>query len=602
MNATLAVFRLEIRERVRVFAVAAALALLPFLIAALPRVRGRWVEALGVSAFYAAIVYTAALAIAIGGSTIVTPLRARRLSFYFSRPVTAAALWFGKLTAALATCAASCAIIILPAALVLPSGTAPWSVAGDAFRIGFVLSIPAMIVITHAIASMVASRSIRLAVDFVLAIAAAAAVVYIARPLLVGGAMETVGWFAVGGLALLIVMLAIAPVWQLERGRADVRQSHAALSTFLWVSVAIILVASAAGVAWIVSAPLASLRVIGAFDQTANGRWAVIGGESTRAGYHAAFLVDSQSEEVKRLRNTVPWSEMTFSGDGRTLVRVTLAELIPSRGASEIILSPLETGGVSATIKTASWPHEYAVTADARRAAVVTSDRVELYDSVSGRMLAAARRPAGRVHTLFFVTPDVLRLIAWERSEQQNARNVYGIYELALADRKLERTGEFRSKNTAISVSQDGSRMLLVGDGALLEGRTGAVVADVGVTGGAILDDGRVAVAAADGDGAVLRVHNADGVLRSTIAFAEPNARVVAQVGASRVLVAARDRLMLVDIDQGRVVRQIENARVLPMYRDRRLLRLSEDAVVAGIDAQRRTSFWNLATGEKKPI
>src|SRR5438876_792573 len=117
MRHALVIARRELAEKRFVAVAATAFAVLPFLLATIPGIRGRGGagDVIATAAGLMAIGFTAGLALVLGGTIIGRDLAENRLSFYFSRPVAASSIWFGKVAAALVLIVAVFAIIVVPA-------------------------------------------------------------------------------------------------------------------------------------------------------------------------------------------------------------------------------------------------------------------------------------------------------------------------------------------------------------------------------------------------------------------------------------------------------------------------------------------------------
>src|SRR5687768_5527131 len=109
----------ELRERARLFAICAALAVLPFLATLLPGARNDRADVIGAVSSFLALAMALGSAAAFGGSTVMRDMVERRLSFYFSRPISPSALWIGKAAASILSSYLCFAIIALPSALAI---------------------------------------------------------------------------------------------------------------------------------------------------------------------------------------------------------------------------------------------------------------------------------------------------------------------------------------------------------------------------------------------------------------------------------------------------------------------------------------------------
>ena len=118
MKNTMVIAQRELTERRFVIISATAFALLALLVPFMPGVQsGERRGALVVTSFILAVNFTAGLAAILGASILGRELSDGRLSFYFSKPMSSNAIWFGKLIAAALLILVCFAIIALPGLL-----------------------------------------------------------------------------------------------------------------------------------------------------------------------------------------------------------------------------------------------------------------------------------------------------------------------------------------------------------------------------------------------------------------------------------------------------------------------------------------------------
>ncbi len=273
MSKVLAIAAREIRERSFVFLAAAALAAAPFLALLMPS--GRFADRLSATTILGVTLATAfviGLGILLGVSLIGRETREKRLSFYFARPVSASAIWFGKLVAALALLAGSAVIVFTPPAFLLPSGWRPtsfgyplrewylslWSQIAAAIILG-----AALVLIVHAVATMLRAPSLLLVVDFIAATVFLAALWSALLPIFFhspGFETTTAIVGMIGGA--ICAALVFGGAWQLARARIDPKRSHRELSIALWCALAVVAAGTAAGARWLTSATPGDLTTV----------------------------------------------------------------------------------------------------------------------------------------------------------------------------------------------------------------------------------------------------------------------------------------------------------------------------------------------------
>ncbi len=342
MKSTLVIARRELTEKRFVFVSAIAFALLTLIVPFLPGVHaGERRNALVIASLGWAVIFTMGLAAILGSTIIGRELSDGRLSFYFSKPVPANSIWFGKLIAALVLLGTCFAIIALPA-IVAGSEEAvrTWTNSPRDARavVGIVLALAAaFFLLSHVIGTFVRSRSAWLVFDFIALAVCGTAVWLLARPLLLGFAIDLIRTLAlILGLYTAVTIIA-AGAWQVARGRTDRKRSHMELSRFLWMSLGCGLLVMAAFVAWVVSVSLTQVKP-DFVQQASNGSWAMIAGKTAhRNDYRAAFLYNVADGRSVRLSSLQPWWGTTFSADGKSA-----AWFVPSPGASELYVARLD--------------------------------------------------------------------------------------------------------------------------------------------------------------------------------------------------------------------------------------------------------------------
>ncbi|HEV7764596.1 MAG TPA: hypothetical protein VGQ76_06320 [Thermoanaerobaculia bacterium] len=296
MNAAIAIASRELRDRSRLFLIAAVMAVVPFLAALTLREQRQ--TGIAIVAGFLAVVYSGVLALILGISTIGRELSEKRAAFLFSTPVSPASMWFGKTAAALLICLGAFAIILLPTFLLAHEGSVDtWSSRGALYAI---VLCTALFLGGHVASTMFRSRSARIALDVAFLAMTLLAIAALFRPLLRVGAGDVALKLAIAMGSALLATLVLAPVWQLARGRIDPNRNHAALSTVIWSSVAVVLAVAAAYVLWVISPPLSALSGLHALDQSSNGEWAFVSGPTHgRGSFVASYLINTKTGRTR---------------------------------------------------------------------------------------------------------------------------------------------------------------------------------------------------------------------------------------------------------------------------------------------------------------
>jgi ABC-type transport system involved in multi-copper enzyme maturation permease subunit len=605
MNAAILIATRELRDRGRLFFIAACMAVVPFL-AAFAVKENRPLMIATVAAFVAAA-YTSALALAMGVTMIGRELTDRRLSFLFTKPVSSVSIWAGKAAAGILTWLGAFAIVVLPTYVFVNRGwNDMWGAGGGAVTAYTLLMSTVLFFGSHAASTMLRSRSALVALDFFLMAVTVIALFAILRPILMGGGhdivMKMIGTI---GIATLVI-LAVAPVWQVSRGRIDPRGNHAALSTALWSGAAVVVIAASAFAWWVISPSTTSIEDRFAVEQSPTGQWVYVSGQTeNRGSYLASFLIDTATGKRERVPIS-PWGRVHLSADGRYAVWMESDELLPRTGRQRVHMRKLEPGAKQiATPLTMAMPSDAQLSADGSRIAVVRGKQLEVYELASGRLLGAAQGIDGpNVTTLIFAGPDVVRVV-------EGTKTVLRVRELDLTRRKLTTTLEqplTRNNAGGVKFSADGSRIFLRHNVTAYDTRTGAALATLPITAekhlfNTMLRDGSMIVTR---DSKLIHF-DPSGKLLGEVPIPVKQAGVVGEIGASRVLLAlsAADRtqwrMLVIDLATYKVEKTVAGvlgpmptwfAPVLPHYPD--------DAEFVAMDSNRQLVRWDARTGAKR--
>ena len=256
MRGALAVALREIVERRLLFFGAFVAGLLPLGLPLLPSLRGKEHVARSVAMFLLVSGIAVVLPLVLGATVLAGEIAQKRLGFYFSRPLSAASIWAGKLLGALAIsigCVlfAGAPVFFLEgdrAFFLATGGLDPRALAALAFPGVFLL-----LLLAHVGASLARLRSAWIVLDLLLAALFAPAIALSLRSLFFAGLRSSREACPARSLWLLpaafIAILLAASCVQIVDGRTDARRSHGALSATLW-ALAAVFTAILGGLAW----------------------------------------------------------------------------------------------------------------------------------------------------------------------------------------------------------------------------------------------------------------------------------------------------------------------------------------------------------------
>lgn len=613
MSGTLVIAARELRANTRIFVISAAFAVWPFLAALLPTSRGNREEVIVVMGGFIAVAVGCGLAVALGISTIGRELSERRMSFYFGKPVSAAAIWFGKAGAAILTAVSCFAFIAVPAYLASPQTWRTRWLGDVQPLILAALVIAGLFFISHYVSTILRSRSLLLGVDIICLLLLVTGLYLILRPVAVGGAGDLAMLILISMGVLAAALLVVAPVWQLSRGRTDVRRGHAALSRLMWTVLGVALLIVAGYVAWLVSVDPAELQDVRFVAQPARGNAIFVSGVGEGRGEYASnFLIDGRTGRSRRLWGMPRWWGGTFSEDGEVfswlqpvgVLKVTGFELYTTRVA----------GGKSvASGITMSLTGKTTLSKDGSQVAVIDGSLVSLFDVASHRLLAAgAGLDRQSNHYVLFAGPGVLRIVELPRSTRD--ATIVRVFELDMRRRTMSKTGEQvlpGGRDVSLSLSGDGTRMFVRGVNTIIDGRTAGLVARVNGDGSpaasGILHDGTVATITPkvprlqvySRDGLPLRVIALPGVDRAVLSGEIDGGKLIV-VGSSGLpgSPAGERRMFLIDVRRGVIERVVKGLLgPLPDWSEGRLIRYAADQRLVLLDKRETLLAFDPRTG-----
>ncbi len=604
MNSTLVIARRELAEKRFVLAAAFAFAVLALLIPFFPGIHLPFSEVVTASSGWLAVGFTLGLATILGASMIGRELSDNRLSFYFTRPVPAGSIWFGKLLGSAVLIASSFIIIGTPALMTgIDVVIRSWIPSTYAFVGAVALAAAILFFAAHIIGTMVRSRSAWIALDFACLVVTTLAI----WAMLMVPLRAMAGWITVVASIILALGAAIvvvaAGVWQLSHGRTDRRLNHIALSRFLWSGVTVVLIAAATYVAWGLSASPGDLIEINGI-QAGHG-WVLIEGRAKNRGdYRPAFLINTGNRRALRIA-APPWWGYDSSGDGSTVAWVRPASI--NGGLFEVMSCRLnatdprpEPTGITTTA------HGLALSEDGARVLVGWSNYT-IYDLATHHSLGSFRvdGPADSYTDAYFASPTIARVHVISRGKP-GAPASTATYEYDMTNRALRLTGTAHGRLRG--VSPDHQRMLVhdVSGLSLADASTGVAIAALSsndrIRNAAFLADGSIAVTASAGGTVVVRHLSRDGAPLRDVPIGHyfdgyvtggDGHRAVVELRSSRFEPAA---VAVVNFDRGIVERIDPGLRRTVIERSGSI----EDEVLC----QTTTGIvaWNVSTGTKRLI
>ena len=501
-------------------------------------------------------------AILVGSTMFGTDLAEKRASWYFSRPISPASLWWGKLAGGLAVVFLATVIASLPAAgggrFRAITGAFSRPIDTAVFLALTTLLLFSLVVLGNAVSVALRSHSLWLLLDAAGLTVAGTLLWIAARLLLRAGAQMawTVCALVMGGL--FVVALVLAGWRHVTAGRIDPKASHREMSTVLWSIVAASAALCLAWAFWATSYAPSDI-VGGWFGVPSSGRWLIADGAVRGRGesFRGAVLTDTGSGHFVRLG---PAYFASVSRDGK---RAAWAELDGFQFTSPATVMTLDLESPSArpvaskiVVSRRSDLSSLVLSPDGSRLALVVDGNLAVHDVATGAVLASARFPEkySSTRVLFFESPSVLRIYSGFVTDNPDV----GLWRFDVAAKRLEKTGSVDcsgAKSSFLRVSPDGDRLLTGSATAglrLVDAASGRLVAALappedgtGLFRALFLADGRLAAASTEKGQATLTFFSRDGVRERSVALGPATAvRLGGEVSPGRPTAVLADRPM----------------------------------------------------------
>jgi len=353
------------------------------------------------------------LALLLGATTIGGDLSEGRLGFYFARPLSGLAVWWGRVMAALFLILVCEVIVLLPSlfggvSVLLSSEDWGWPAV-----IGYLVAPFLLLLLAHAISIMVRARTAWLFLDLAGFVLLAIVAWLSVWPLLMMVA-EVAVWVVAGALiAALMVALSIAGWVGVAIGRVDVPRTHGALSLALWGTLAVFVAGIAVYSSWLRNFGPREFNRVEVLTISPDGRWVEAFGQArTRLDVRRRCLI-STSENLW-IPVAGPWGgypmDVVYSSDGstalwrgagggdepRTLWWADLGRRDPSAQPTNLVVAMDALLAISAT---------------GERLAILEEGTLSIYELEDERLVTALRLPEGfdRV-TVLFPSEEALKL------------------------------------------------------------------------------------------------------------------------------------------------------------------------------------------------
>jgi len=519
MNATMAVWAREVMARRELLLLAVAVAVIVSLLPFLPGVENYEatdVRTVGSSAV--ALALGCLLALLLGATVFGNDLSEGRLGFFFARPVSGFAVWWGRVLAVMALVWIVEIIVLAPA---LYSEGIDNFTSRDEFDwltiLAYVIAPLLLFLLAHAVSILVRAGTPWLFLDLGGAIVVAIFAWLNLRPLFEIGAPVAL-WVVAGALmAALLIALSVGGAIGVAVGRVDLNRTHSALSLALWGTLAIFVAAITLYAGWLADFGPRQFTDVDVVTVAPDGLWVeTIGQAKDRLDVKRRYLISTTANRWLPLPardqglengvvfaldgSTAMWRGGGVGDEPRSLWWTDLGRPDPMARPTSLVVSS-----------------EAALTlsADGSRLAILEEGTVSIYELGEERLVKAVRLPEDlqRVAVVFIDT-NTLRLFA--RPDVDEVQSIL-IAEIDVPTGELVRIGvvtgleeiswfgvDAALEHMVVSTRMEGS---LVWERRLHDAKSGALIRNLDDAGfPRFLQDGRKFLASQNDDGSLALV------------------------------------------------------------------------------------------------
>jgi hypothetical protein len=569
----------EITSRRELILLAVAVSIISALVPYLPGVEAAdTMDLRSVASVTSALTLGWLLAILFGATLVGRDLAEGRLGFYFSRPLSARAIWGGKIVAAIFLVWLCEVIVLLPSLYELGLYQFVTSEGiGQTAPIGLVVMPLLLLLISHAVSIMARARTAWLFLDVAGAIVVTVFAWLILRPMLFIGA-EIALWVVAGALVLaLLIALSIGGAVGVAVGRVDLVRTHAATSLALWGTLAVLVAAITIYGGWLRNFGPPDFDDVEVITVSPDGNWIeAVGQARNRLDVRRRCLISTTDNlwiPVTRPRGRY-LRGVVYSGDGSTaLWRGAERKLVDEPSA--LWRADLSRRDPSArqTNLVVAYDALLALSASGDRLAILEEGTLSVYELDEERLLTAVRLPEGfdRV-TVLFPSEESLRLFV--RVGRGDGQSLL-IVNVVVSTGEIVPTGKIQGLGDSTVLTVDGglqhlvvrtrSRNESVAKGSIYDANDGRFIRELTSSGFPwFLRDGRLVTSSEDDQtGTSLVVESVEGedrVVHSISAVGEP--RLSGEAIANSIVVARLEdpadrtqglRIDLMDVDTGEV-------------------------------------------------
>ena len=443
MKATMAIMAREVMARRELLPLAVAVAVMISLLPFLPHIETyEATDVRTVASSVSALALGCLLALLLGATVFGNDLSEGRLGFFFARPVSGFAVWWGRVLAVMALVWIVEIIVLAPALyhegirVFTSSDGADWLTI-----LVYVIAPLLLFLLAHAVSILVRAGTPWMFLDLGGAIVVAVFVWLNLRPVFEIGAPIAMLVVAGALVAALLISLSVGGASGVAVGRVDLRRVHSAQSLALWSTMAICLAAITVYGGWLRNFGPREFNDVDVITVAPDGGWVeTVGRAKGRLDVRRRYLISTTANRWLPLPSQ--WERFdgvaVYSRDGSTAVWRGGG---PVEEPRSLWWTDLGRPDPMARPTSLLVSREAALTlsADGARLAILEEGTLSVYDLGEERLVKAIRLSEDLQRAaVVFITPDTARLYA--RYDVASDQSVL-IAKIDVATGELFRTG-----------------------------------------------------------------------------------------------------------------------------------------------------------------
>jgi len=444
MKATMAIMARDVMARRELPLLAVAVAIMISLLPYLPHIETyEATDVRTVASSVSALALGCVLALVFGATVFGSDLSEGRLGFFFARPVSGLAVWWGRVFAVMALIWIVEIIVLVPAffhvrmRLFTSSDWVDWLTA-----LAYVIAPLLLFLLAHVVSIVVRAGTSWMFLDLGGVLVVALFAWLNLRPLYEIGAPIALSVVAGALLAGLLISLTVGGASGVAVGRVDLRRVHSAQALALWSTMAICVAGITTYSNWLRDFTPRHLENVDVISVAPNGQWVeAMGGAPRRFDIVRKFLISTTDQRwlsMTPFRSEMRYRGVAFSdvvskaawlGDGeeaepRSIWFADLDDSPPRKRQTTLIVS--ETAHLT-------------LSPDGDRLAVVEGSTLSFYQVDNEALLTAVRLPEDLHNaTLFFLSSEIARLYGATDGE---SKPIITFAEVDVETGQIERTG-----------------------------------------------------------------------------------------------------------------------------------------------------------------